>query len=624
MRKKIIKDIIAIVIIAILALFFEFIVFQWQACVNPKYVQTLNLEDAKVKTVNGETTYSFEMENRYVRYIYLYFSSEDNISFEISGMSIDGYGQDEKYEITDTGSAILGRSAISLEKRVNSIEISMNDDSVNQLDSVEISNKFVFFPSRFLLVFAGLLIGYLLLVHREFFTEKTEAVYLMIALSLGIVIIMSSHYALDSWDEQIHYNNVYVESWIGRQVQYSDSAMSNVELRIPIADTIEEERWIGQWLDEHNAQIVLINGKGLFLNYNQFAYIPMILGLMIGRLLHLHYTTTFFLGKFLNLLFCTGMVALGIRFSKYGKRIMMCIGLVPTGLFLFSSYSYDGFVLSLLMLGLSLFMTEFMEKEKQNWFRIMGSVLAITVGCFSKAVYIPLLAIYWMLPREKFYSKKQMYWFKVLIGVVILLVLATFVLPVLGGVASGTEIAGDYRGGNTSQSGQMGMIFGYPLHYAWILLRSIGVTFANYFWGPEVLCNFAYRGIYRGLGAFLVSATLLLAYLHDYKVEEVNTNTEISLGGGKKMLRMKLFMAFLIFGTISLIWTALYLDFTPVGNNIINGVSPRYYLPLLLPFSFLFINRKFGCYLSKAKYQNLLGILMYVGTALALYSQMML
>lgn len=624
MKKNICKDIIAVILFAVIALFLELVVFQWNACINPKYTSELKIENSNWETVGNQCSYSVDLEGKYVGYLYFDFESDEDMIFEISGEALDGYEQKEEFFIEDKGAAYLGRSACEVQRKVNDITITVDKAQVQNLKSVQISNKFVFFTARFLLFFLGMVIIYLLFSHRDFWSERPALVYMMLSLSLGIVIIFSAHYALDSWDEQIHYNNVYVESWIGRSVPYSDSAMSNVELRVPGADTIEEERWVGEWLNEHSEKTVLINGKGLFLNYNQFAYLPMILGVLIGRVLHLSYTVTFFLGKFMNLLFCTSMIGLAIHFSKYGKRILMCIGLVPTALFLFSSYSYDGFVLSLITLGLSLFLSEFLDADKQDWRRIMVSVIAITVGCFSKAVYIPVLAIYWILPKEKFSSKKQRIIFDVLIGMVILLVLATFVIPVIGGMASGTEIAGDYRGGDTSQSGQLGMIFSHPFHYTWILLRSLGTTCGNFFLGADGLCNFAYRGIYRGVGSLIIILTLFFAYTHDYGLEEEQSNTLPMTGKKRQINIMKIVMGVLLFATASLIWTALYLDFTPVGNPVINGVSPRYYLPLLLPFSFLFINRKLNCRISKVAYQRMLAILMYVGVGMALCSQMLL
>lgn len=101
------------------------------------------------------------------------------------------------------------------------------------------------------------------------------------------------------------------------------------------------------------------------------------------------YVATVFLGKFFNLLFCTAVVTCAIRFSKYGKRTLMCVGLLPTTVFLFSSFTYDAFVIALLMLGIALFVTEYLSEEKIQTKRTMVSILAMVVGCFSKAVYIP-------------------------------------------------------------------------------------------------------------------------------------------------------------------------------------------------------------------------------------------
>lgn len=94
----------------------------------------------------------------------------------------------------------------------------------------------------------------------------------------------------------------------------------------------------------------------------------------------------------------------------------------------------------------------------------MVSILAMVVGCFSKAVYIPFLALYWLMPKDKFYSRRQKNLFKAGIFVLLILMFASFILPLIGNVTSGAEV-GDYRGGDTSQTSQLSMILGYPLTY---------------------------------------------------------------------------------------------------------------------------------------------------------------
>ena len=46
--------------------------------------------------------------------------------------------------------------------------------------------------------------------------------------------------------------------------------------------------------------------------------------------------------------------------------------------------------------------------------------------------------------------------------------------------------------------------------------------------------------------------------------------------------------AVLAFVTICLVWSALYLSFTPVGADIIRGVQGRYYLPVTMMFLLAF------------------------------------
>ena len=54
----------------------------------------------------------------------------------------------------------------------------------------------------------------------------------------------------------------------------------------------------------------------------------------------------------------------------------------------------------------------------------------------------------------------------------------------------------------------------------------------------------------------------------------------------------KLLLAVMIFGVVCVIWTSLYGTFSVVGAAAIDGVQARYYIPLMLPFLYLFGNRK--------------------------------
>lgn len=614
-KKRYGKDLLAVVVIVLISLLTECVILQWNSFRNERYDRTYSLNEAdEITNKWGTTTYRFELDGDYVSSVYLNYSSETDIQTEGNMVLYNGYGKEEEREFTDTAAFALGKSAIAVNGNVKEFSVEISYADAQKCYAIQFVNHTVFRMPRFLLILFVLLGAYVCISRSAYFGKKPEWMYAFISLALGTVIILSSHHSFDSWDEQIHFHTAYTDSWLGNTVEYTNPAMANAEMRVPTGDTYEEEQWIGQWLNSLDDEVVLVSEKGRFIKYNERAYLPQIAGLFLGRKLGLSYVTTVFLGKFFNLLFCTAVVSCAIRFARYGKRTLMCIGLLPTTLFLFASFTYDAFVIALLMLGIALFLTEYLGTEKINPVRTMAAITAIAVGCFPKAVYIPFLALFWLMPKEKFYSKRQKYFFKIGILVLLLIVLSSFVLPFLSNVSSGAEV-GDYRGGDTSQTSQLSMILGAPLVYTGILLKSLASTFASYFVGAGALANFAYRGTYTGIGYFIVLFTMLFTFFTDFAMTKTAADAET----GKKINRMKLWDAVLLIGTASLVWTALYLDFTPVGSMVIRGVSPRYYLPMLFPFSFLFLNRKITCGMREEDCRRLTALLMLFGTGAAVY-----
>ena len=50
-------------------------------------------------------------------------------------------------------------------------------------------------------------------------------------------------------------------------------------------------------------------------------------------------------------------------------------------------------------------------------------------------------------------------------------------------------------------------------------------------------------------------------------------------------------IAFLTVGVIALIFTSLYVQWTPVQNEVINGIQGRYFLPIILMVALLVQNK---------------------------------
>jgi uncharacterized membrane protein len=113
-----------------------------------------------------------------------------------------------------------------------------------------------------------------------------------------------------------------------------------------------------------------------------------------------------------------------------------------------------------------------------------------------------------------------------------------------------------------------------PLNYMGILLNFMK-DYTNPLNAGGFITFYAYLGMMKGF--FLVLGTLLLVTLTDKNEFDKKTS--------KWSLRLSIVMIYFV--TTALISTALYVVFTPVGSLTINGVQPRYLIPLVFPLLFI-------------------------------------
>jgi uncharacterized membrane protein len=80
-------------------------------------------------------------------------------------------------------------------------------------------------------------------------------------------------------------------------------------------------------------------------------------------------------------------------------------------------------------------------------------------------------------------------------------------------------------------------------------------------------------------------------------------------------------MLFLLFGTICLVATSLYVSYTPVGSRGISGCQPRYLIPLVFPIMMLLGSGKIRNHMNQALYNGLVFAgTGYVGFCAALFT----
>lgn len=175
------------------------------------------------------------------------------------------------------------------------------------------------------------------------------------------------------------------------------------------------------------------------------------------------FSVLYALGKIGNLLIYILVMFWAIKLAKRKKLFLIFVALMPTPLFLAASYTYDTIVFSFITLACVLWANE-LYNESINIRKIIGMVLLFAIGCFSKAVYIPMILIMLILPIASTKKKKD----KIIVWTMILcitcLVMLTFVLPTLTSTMAGDlSFGGDSRGGATSVVGQLVSMVKHPM-----------------------------------------------------------------------------------------------------------------------------------------------------------------
>lgn len=603
------KYVIALLVVLAAAVVIEILYFNRHAVFEKSYSIEYFAGGDDSRFLKADETedfviYNIELEGGFAGKFYMNYHSYADFAYTLSVIRYEnGAGQGmEKDEIevaaiTDTALAKLNQAVTIVNQRPDKIVLKIHrEDLIDigqfSLSSIVVTNKIHLNFYRLIFLILVQVAGCGILFLKCTVSKRLDLIYFFTAMSMGTLIIILAPNGLSSWDEQIHFAHAYDTSFY-KNAEYTKSMQELAALQVPNVNTAEERRMMAAYLQAQNQETAVVKENEIeFTNYRRRAYLLQAFGLKLGRMLGVPFIQNIWLGKFFNLLLYSLIFSAAIRYTRIGKRALACVGLLPTSIFLASSFSYDAFVTAFLMLGLVLIVNEFIdERSELNWKRIAAGTAAMLLGSFSKAVYIPMLLLLCFLPKKKFKCRKQHVFFVLAIVLVFLIMMSSIAMPTLVNAVGNIDAGGDARGGDTSVTRQIMYIVGAPIVYARLLFNSMIDSAGGYFLGPSGRTFFAYLGIHSGNLYYLnVLLTIFVTLTGENKVELDK--------------KVKAVMGILVFGVAVLIWTALYLSFTPVGAGTINGVQQRYYIPLMFPVMLLFVSSKIKCEITELWYDR--------------------
>lgn len=534
----------------------------------------------------GAASLTFDFDKQYVDKLFYRFSynNVDAFSCQIQVRAYpDGENPVDKV-IEDTNNYVLQSSTVNVRMTADRITISVpeNSDSVT-IRNIALNNteNVSLFRWAFVMLCAFFSLMLLDLAVRKI-QVKLEWLFLLAAGSIGILTISAMPAHKIGLDEEIHFGKAYFlaetvrgdttleyPSGIGELIS---PTLSNWPMHLPQSEQEmkEEDAYRDKYADYQKQydDVTWVEDSNYTLELSVLSYFPSWLMLKIGMLLSLPFSMVYRMGRMGNLILYCVVVFFAIRHMKRGKRILLVMALTPTAMMSAMTYTYDASVNAFSFLGISYLLTEWLDRERPISYRNCAVfTAAFALASLPKAVYIPMILLALLFPREKFRSRREQLLFKGGILVVFVAVMSTFMFPVL---VQPTSYGGDPRGGDTSVAEQLIHIFSHPWAYTKLLLSSIWKTFYDYTVGVE--------GIGRMGHLPLVNNVVPLVGLTVYTVLTDQREEEKA----KPAFWQRVAVVLAVFCVLCLIWTALYLSFTPVGADQINGVQGRYYIPLTL------------------------------------------
>lgn len=583
-NKKVLVTIIITILISILISFLgELVLFNRKAITHKRYSEKLKVIKSKGFDIKNNEFIS----NKENAYIIL-----DGPKKYINKLSFD-YQTDYDFILKYKVSApyMEKRKSNKISRVINTTTRKINMEEVEQvklvfsnkdvrIKNIVASNKITISYSRLLFLFAMTYTIMTVIVFFPYFKNNIEKAFLLIGLSFGaLIIILTPVCLVTSSDDQVHFHRFF--TLLGGKYTkwtYAERYFNNLEIdNYKKYQTDEEIELYKQFLNKNHTKKSIIKVENLDSNidYQDLIYLPFSIGYKIARIFNFSFVNCIYFSKLCNLLVYLFLMYYAIKIIPIAKKLLFFIGLLPTNIYLASQFSYDATITAGILISFATFLY-IRKKQKVDFKNLMIFVLGITWASLPKMVYCPMLLLIFFIPNKWFDSKKQAIIVKIGTFLMFLTLMSTIMLPILT-----TNVAGDSRIANTSVSGQLKYILSTPVNYLKLLVKETVYNFDRMAFGMNTFSFLGYLSKYKedffNLSNFIILATIFFLTFTDHSDKKVIDK------------KIKVILSIILLGIWCLIWSALYLSWTPVGENQILGVQSRYFLPIIFPFLVLFI-----------------------------------
>ena len=313
-------------------------------------------------------------------------------------------------------------------------------------------------------------------------------------------------------------------------------------------------------------------------------------GITVARIMGLNSIYLVMFGRTANLILFILLGTLGIYFLPRFKEFIFLVSLLPTTIELAASYSYDAVMISSMIFFVSYVF--YLAHEKKDFdikdLVIVSLIAGLVLPC--KMVYFPMLLLLFSIPLYKFKLrgkvdgkiKKENIAFFLASAVVVLLswVFAMYLVnrATVVGYSTSTTSSLEWAG---EESYTIGYLFhnkvkAVKLFYNTLLLQLEyyhKTMFGAYLGHADDVVGVPY------IGFLVLNIGMIFSVFGEAKEKQLQVKERVLTGIS-------------IFFVVFLVLLSMLIAWTPISSEFIEGVSGRYFIPVLLPLLMIFRNNK--------------------------------
>ncbi len=329
--------------------------------------------------------------------------------------------------------------------------------------------------------------------------------------------------------------------------------------------------------------------------YSPIPYIPQALTIGILNIFTDNVAIIFYGARIVNLLVSVFLLYFAMKLIPFGKKLIFLITILPTTMVQISSLSPDALTLTSSILFVAYVLKLWHEKRKITKKEVSKLTILGIVVALCKIVYIPFVFLVLILPKKNYKNRKSY-----ILSIITMIVIPILINLIWLAIANTHLSLIDNNKSSVQTANILTNIPEYIRTAAYTLQYSMDKTLTALFGGGYITHNTNAVG-----NGFITVIPMILLFVFEILFDEkLKINLE---------MKAKVIISIISLAIIGLIFTSLYVQWSPLKWFFVDGIQGRYFLQLLLPLTILLAQNN----LVKQKGNiNLKSIITYTGIIL--------